>query len=312
MRKTLFTFLLVLLPLLQVKPSYIFISEGTNDRPSVSFTFDDGSTSDMPQHPFKTWNQMILDALGEHDLKAVFFVTGSNKSTKKGTYLLESWDQAGHKIGNHTYSHVNFNDDKVSLEEFKDELLKTDDIINEYENYVKLFRFPYLKEGNTSEKINGFRIFMKENDYKNGHVSIDASDWYVNSRLRTQLRKDPNSNLTPYRKFYVEHLLERADYYENLSHELTGRHISHTLLLHHNLAAALFLDDLIRAFKEKGWAVTNADEAFRDKIYNEIPATVPAGESIIWALAKESGRYELRYPAESSKYMKKEMDELGL
>jgi hypothetical protein len=69
------------------------------------------------------------------------------------------------------------------------------------------------------------------------------------------------------------------------------------LLLHHNLAAALFLDDLIKYFEANGWEVMDADKAYQDEIYSEVPDTVPAGESLIWALAKKSGKFEkvLRY-----------------
>lgn len=40
----------------------------------------------------------------------------------------------------------------------------------------------------------------------------------------------------------------------------------------------------------------------------------PAGESLIWSLAKESGKYEdeLRYPAEDSRYEIPKMKELGI
>jgi peptidoglycan-N-acetylglucosamine deacetylase len=39
-----------------------------------------------------------------------------------------------------------------------------------------------------------------------------------------------------------------------------------------------------------------------------------AGENLIYALAKESGKYKdkLRYPAEAAKYEKQKMDERGL
>lgn len=91
-------------------------------------------------------------------------------------------------------------------------------------------------------------------------------------------------------------------------------HINHIILLHLNLAAALFLDDLIQHFEKNGWEVMDADKAYKDKIYTEVPNTIPAGESLIWALAKASGRFEnvLRYPAEDSEYEKPKMDKLGL
>jgi hypothetical protein len=45
-----------------------------------------------------------------------------------------------------------------------------------------------------------------------------------------------------------------------------------------------------------------------------MPKIVPAGESLIWALAKETGKFDkvLRYPGEDSEYENAKMDKLGL
>lgn len=282
------------------------------DRPTLSLTFDDGVTNDMPGYPFETWNAMLLKKLSDAHLKAVFFVTGSNKTDEKGRFLLESWNAAGHRIGNHTYTHPSYNNAKITFEDFEQEFLRTDSIISHYSHYIKLFRFPYLKEGNTAEKIALFRALLQENGYANGHVTIDASDWAIDSRLRKKLKNNPSADLEPFKQFYLEHLYERAIYYEKLAYDLTGRHIHHTLLLHHNLAAALFADDLIAMFRAKGWAIEDAETAFKDEIFQSLPANVPAGESLIWALAKQTGQYELRYPAEDETYERARMDALGL
>jgi len=291
---------------------FICLSLATSAQPQVSFTFDDGMTSDRPGYTFKEWNQLILDNLAVANVTAVLFATGFNKSDVKGRHLLQTWNDAGHKIGNHTYSHPNYNSEKIDFDTFKREFIGADTIISKYDNHIKLFRFPYLKEGNTPEKVKAFRDYMKSEGYKNGHVTIDASDWYIDSRLIKRLRENPDADITPFRDFYLSHMFERAQFYESLSLELTERHIKHTLLLHHNLAAALFLDDLIEMFKKKGWTILSADDAFTDPIFDEIP--INAGESLIWSLAKDSGEFEelLRYPAEDSRYEEERMDELGL
>ncbi|MBO9666968.1 MAG: polysaccharide deacetylase, partial [Bdellovibrio sp.] len=119
-------------------------------------------------------------------------------------------------------------------------------------------------------------------------------------------------NLDKYREFYLKHIWDRSQYYSKLAKKTVGRDIKHTVLLHHNLTTALFLDDLLRMYKQKGWKVIDADKAFQDPVYDRQPNNVPAGESIIWALAKEKGDTSLRYPAEDSVYEKDEMDRLGL
>lgn len=284
------------------------------EKPKISFSFDDGSTQNFPGYKNSIWNQLLLNKLAAENVKAILFVKGKNLDNKAGKKIIKSWDNAGHLIANHTYSHPYFNSKKVSLERFKQELLKNDSLINNYENFTRLFRFPYLKEGNTVEKRDGFRAFLKEQNYKIGHVTIDASDWYINQRLINRLKENPQSNISEFRNYYLKHLLNRAEYYNSLGKELTRREIHHNILLHHNLTSALFIGDLIHHFKKNGWEIIDAKNAYKDPIYNKIPVTIPAGESLLWALAKETKKYDsiLRYPAEDSRYEKEAMNRLGL
>lgn len=67
----------------------------TTDPPRVAITFDDG--------PTEPYTSQVLDILRELDVKATFFMIGSN---------IERWPEAvrraaaeGHLIGNHTYRH---------------------------------------------------------------------------------------------------------------------------------------------------------------------------------------------------------------
>ena len=67
-------------------------------------------------------------------------------------------------------------------------------------------------------------------------------------------------------------------------------------------------------FKNKGWKLISANEAYKDPVFSLEPNIIPAGESIVWASAKETGKFEqiLRYPGEEGEYEKAEMDKLGL
>ncbi len=290
----------------------IFLTIQISSQSKVSFTFDDGSTGNRPNYTFDEWNSMLLKKLKDANIEAMFFVTGKDKTGLKGKKLLESWNNNGHKIANHTFNHSNYNNKNHSFKQFKNDFIKNESILNKYSNYSKFFRFPYLKEGNTREKIDSVRTFLKQQNYRNGHVTIDASDWYIDSRLVKRLRKKPNSDITDFRKFYLNHIWERAQFYEKLSLEINDKHINHTLLLHHNLAAALFIDDLIKMFKERGWEIIPVSKAYEDSIYKKTPTY--AGESFIYAQAKDLKKYKsiLRYPAEDGKYEKQKMDVLGL
>ncbi|MDQ3806512.1 MAG: polysaccharide deacetylase, partial [Acidobacteriota bacterium] len=171
-----------------------------------------------------------------------------------------------------------------------------------------------LKEGRTPEQRDRMRAFLKARGYRNGHVTIDASDWYVDQRLRERQKKDPRADATPYRDFYLGHIRERALFYEDLARRVLGRSVSHTLLIHHNVLNGLFLGDLLGMFEREGWELIDADDAFKDPVFDSEPDIAPAGESLVWALAKQTGKFEhlLRYPGEDGEYEKARMDALGL
>ena len=89
-----------------------------------------------------------------------------------------------------------------------------------------------------------------------------------------------------------------------------GRSLPHVLLLHANAINAAFLPDVIAMFRERGWKLVSPAEAWADPAYQLGPQTLPAGESHLWALARERGLPGLRYPAESDEYEKERVDRL--
>jgi peptidoglycan-N-acetylglucosamine deacetylase len=291
--------------------------------PEIAFTFDDPTTDGGAGMAWTELNERILSSLAKHKVKAVLFVCGKRVDSKAGVELIASWNRAGHGIGNHSYLHLNFNESaesdpdgrpKVTLAEFEKDALKNEPLIREYGHFVRLFRFPYFKEGDTVEKRDGMRAFLQEHDYRIGRATIDASDWAIDGRLRARVKADPKANLAGYRDFYLQHIWERAVYYDSLSLRVLGRPIRHTVLLHHNALNALSLDDLAGMFTMRGWKLIDAEWAYADPVYDRQPKILPAGESLIWALAKETGKYdaELRYPGEDDVYENPRMDALKL
>lgn len=280
----------------------------------ISFTMDDPTLIETPLLKPLERNAKILEAFDQFKIKGALFVCGMRIDEEQGRKIISDWDNSGHIIANHTYSHKNFNKEEVSFNEYREDFFKVEPLIKNAKNFTKLFRFPFLKEGNTKEKRDLMRAFLKDQGYQNGHVTIDASDWYVEMRLKEKLKKNPKADLTPYKNFYLKHIWERANYYNDLALKVYGREIKHTLLIHHNLLNSLFLADLMQMFKDKGWKLISASEAFSDSIYSQDLDNVPAGEGLVWAKARESGKFEdsLRYPAESDKYEEEEMNKLGL
>src|SRR5579863_6531994 len=227
---------------------------------SIALTFDDGPdmADDIGLRPAER-NAAILKQLADAHLRSILFVTRIDSDEGRNE-LIRAWGRQGHEVGNHTATHPDFN--RVSLADFENELLTCEKAIQDFPGFTRRFRFPYLKEGDTLQKRDGFRAFLDAHGYSSGAVSIDASDWYYNQRLSARLKNQPDTDTRPYRDAYLRHLYDRAQYYDRLSRELLGRSVAHVLLLHHNLINALYLADVIHMFQDHGWVLIDSEVAF--------------------------------------------------
>ena len=86
------------------------------------------------------------------------FVIGRNAGNASGQALIQPWKQPGHLIGNHTYSHRNY--DSITFEEFSADVIHADQILASDLSMPRLFRFPLLNEGNTAPKRDRMREFL--------------------------------------------------------------------------------------------------------------------------------------------------------
>jgi len=281
--------------------------------PQISITMDDFNWQNAVYQSAVARNRSILSTLNAHSIKAALFVVGRNVENEEGQQLLDEWNKAGHLIGNHTYSHQNLNSPSMKLDTYTADIAKAETLLKTFSRFQKYFRFPMLKEGDTAAKRDGVRTFLSEHGYRVGHVTIDTSDWVITSRLSDRLAKDPSADVKPFRDFYLEHMWDRAQYYDSLARRVLGRPVKHTILMHYNLLNGLVLGDLIEMFKSKGWKFIDASEALADPVFSAKPKVLPAGESIVWALAKANGTIaSLKYPAEDGNDVVEQMKKLGL
>jgi peptidoglycan/xylan/chitin deacetylase (PgdA/CDA1 family) len=282
--------------------------------PQFSITMDDFYWQNAVKLTGAERNQAILAVFQKHSTKAALFVIGRNIEDDQGKQLLSAWDKAGHMIGNHTYSHRSFNAPDTDVKAYEADILRAEALLKDFPRFRKYFRFPALKEGETAAKRDGMRAFLAEHGYRTGHVTIDNSDWAIDRHLVARLEKEPSADVKPYRDYYLEHMWVRADYYDKLGHRALNYPVKHTLLVHFNLLNALFLNDVIEMLQAKGWQLIDAENAFTDPVFAAKPKVLPAGESIIWSIAKEKGTIPMsqRYPAEDGDFEEARMNKLGL
>ena len=97
--------------------NHLVINRVNTSEKAVALTFDDG--------PDPTTTPAVLAALAKHDVKATFFVLGQR--AEANPKLLKKISTGGHELGNHSYSHKDFN--KVTGSEIRSEIVRTNEII---------------------------------------------------------------------------------------------------------------------------------------------------------------------------------------
>ena len=280
--------------------------------PGIAITIDDFDLSDTPLMTGEVRDVAIRTALQRHRIRAAGFVAGKFVDATFAPRVLQQWANDGHLLGNHSFSHRYFNgaDPNALIVD----ILRCEPLLSGYATFQRLFRFPYLAEGRTAEGRDAMRSLLSTHGYRNAHVTIDTSDWYIDNRLKARLNTNPRADVTPYRNYYLNHLWERANYYDGLAKSIFGHSIDHTILLHHRLTTGLFLDDALTMFRQRGWRLVDAADAFTTPPFEQMPSALPAGQSLLWALAKSDARLadNLRYPGEDGIYQVPAMDALEL
>jgi len=98
----------------------------------IALTFDDG--------PNPAWTPQLLELLTRHDVKATFFLVGKYASEEPA--LTRFIANAGHAIGNHTWSHPNLA--LTAPGRVREELRTTRDVLEQITGKpVRLFRPPF-------------------------------------------------------------------------------------------------------------------------------------------------------------------------
>ncbi|WP_054708156.1 polysaccharide deacetylase family protein [Bacillus sp. JCM 19041] len=120
------------LPTLQTEfPGVVFV-KGDSSSNQIALTFDDG--------PDPRFTGQVLDKLEAHNVPATFFVLG--KRVTANPDLLRRVNDAGHEIGNHTYSHLNLAE--ANITQLEQELTESGDAVEAITGYrPSLFRPPY-------------------------------------------------------------------------------------------------------------------------------------------------------------------------
>lgn len=257
----------------------------------VCFTFDD-----LPVVSYGIKNaayqknllNKIINSLKSNHIPAIGFVN-EKKLYKKGRViqyqneLLERWFNAGLDLGNHTYSHPDYN--KVTFKHFTKDIIKGEThikkIVNARGKQVKFFRHPYLHMGSTKAKADSLEIFLKQHNYIVAPVTIDNADYLFALAYKRAMDKDNGILMKKIGSDYITYMEKKLIYFEKQAYLLFDRNISQILLLHANALNSDYLDQLLEMFKNNNYNFVSMDEALKDPVYQR-EITVYGNWGISW------------------------------
>lgn len=221
--------------------------------------------------------QDILDTLSSRNVKTTGFVIATNIVDK--SHLMRKFIDSGHTVANHSYDHPNLN--AVSAKTYCQNISKADSILSKYMQ-KKYFRYPFLIMGDTKEKKDSVISYLKNNDYTIAHVSIDNREWVYNRDYCEALAEGDTTKADSLGNQYIVHMLERAEYSDKLSREISPNKIEHILLVHMNFINSRYIGRLIDAYRSIGFEFITFEEAIKNPIYQiEDDYLHPHGVSIL-------------------------------
>jgi peptidoglycan/xylan/chitin deacetylase (PgdA/CDA1 family) len=214
-------------------------------------------------------NYLILDALKRHEIKAAGFVVGDQ--IEDSFDILGRWLNAGHRLGNLTWSGQDFN--LLGPEQFITDIRKGADalepMLKGFGQKKRYFRFPFMHYGDNVERRRAATLFLDDQGHTICPASVIPEDYLYNLQL-TKLGKTPDSaKFEQLLNDYINHVLDELERVERLANDIVGRSIRHILLLRTNRLNAVYLDEMIMALKDDGYKFVTLDAALKDKVYQK-------------------------------------------
>ena len=227
--------------------------------------------------------------------QAAFFLNPGRIAEKPGAEArIAAYIAAGHVIANHSATHPHLN--AISAAAYLADIDAAAAWLKGRAGYRPWFRFPFLDEGGRDlAKRDAVRAGLAARGLTNGYVTVDASDWFYEQAAIDAVKAGQRIDRDALRDLYIESHVESAEFTDALARRALGRSPAHVMLLHETDLAALWIADLVRALKAKGWTIVSADEAFADPISKLRPDVPVAQGTLIEAVAWQRGLPEPRW-----------------
>ncbi len=213
-------------------------------------------------------NEVKLNVEGERDARAK---------------LLDEWLAGGMTLGNHGYSHREFN--SLSLEDYEAEFLRGDIItvplLERHHISARYFRSPYLDTGDTRAKTDGFNTFLTAHGYRVAPFTIQDQDWMFNATWDEAKRHHDTATLDRTRAAYLAQVTAEFDHAEQQTRDSFGNDIPQIMFMHTDAINADNLDAVLTIMEKRGYRFVSIDKVLEAPAYRT-PAAFVGAEGLPW------------------------------
>lgn len=271
-----------------------------NPRRAMAVTIDDLPYVASAGQPFLINAQritgQILRTLQSHRAPAIGFVNeGKLHATGERNArvaLLQQWMDAGMTLGNHTFSHPDFN--RWTVEQFQDDIIKgevvTRRLMTAAKRELRWFRHPMTHTGDTKEKKEAIESFLSARGYRIAPHTIENSDFIFTVPYSRALQRKDAAEMKRLRDAYLDYTIAATDFAERIAPQIFGREIPQTLLIHTNDLNADCLDEMLKRFEARGYRFITLDEAAADPAYQTKETLITSGgPTWLWRWMKSKG-----------------------
>jgi peptidoglycan/xylan/chitin deacetylase (PgdA/CDA1 family) len=204
--------------------------------------------------------------------------------------VLRTWIHAGVELGNHTYSHHDFN--STSAGDFEQDILRAEPVIKDANGGqpIRYFRFPMLHTGPDAATKKRLADFLAQHGYRQAVVTFDNSDWMFSYVYTGALARGDNALANRTRDAYIPYMESVVAFFEKRAVEVAGREFPQILLMHANQLNSEMFPALLDMFRRRGYRFVSLDQALADTVY-QLPETYagPGGFSWIHRWSKTKG-----------------------
>lgn len=264
-----------------------------DDLPTVTYGITDSTYQEQLTRTLVTkLNAAKIPATGfVNEIKA----HPNGQLSKFQVKLLELWLDHGLELGNHSYSHLDYNN--TSFDRFTNDIIQgekiTSALMKKKNLKLKYFRHPFLHVGPTKPKADSLDNFLRTRGYAVAPVTIDNDEYLFALAYHRAIAKKDEQLATRIGNDYISYMEQKLHFYERTSYDLFGREIKHILLIHANALNAAYIDKLAGMFVKNGYSFVTLENALTDPAYNhEVNTFGRWGISWVdrWAMTEKKGK----------------------